>query len=146
MVASELVRVTAPGGSAGLAVWTPDGFIARLMQTSRPYRPPLPEGVPEPMAWGDRAHLEELFGELPCELTVAPRTVTFTYSSWDAWRQKVGAHGMVVILEQTLPPDRFEEMIAEMRAFTMANSTVTDGSISHEAEYLEVLVHVEDAR
>jgi SAM-dependent methyltransferase len=50
-VASELVRVTAPGGRIGLTAWTADGLIARMLRIPASLGPPPPEGAPDPMAW-----------------------------------------------------------------------------------------------
>ncbi|HEX5335931.1 MAG TPA: class I SAM-dependent methyltransferase [Propionicimonas sp.] len=61
--ADELVRVCRPGGTIGLVNWTPDGFIGRLFAAMRPFVPAPPPGVEPPPLWGDRAHLEELFGD-----------------------------------------------------------------------------------
>jgi len=61
--ADELVRVCRPGGTIGLVNWTPDGFIGRLFAAMRPFVPAPPPGVQPPPLWGDRAHLEELFGD-----------------------------------------------------------------------------------
>src|SRR6187455_707604 len=40
--ASELVRVTKPGGTIALASWTPDGFIGELFRTVAAHVPPPP--------------------------------------------------------------------------------------------------------
>jgi len=61
--ADELVRVCRPGGTIGLVNWTPDGFIGRLFAAMRPFVPAPPPGVEPPPLWGDRTHLEELFGD-----------------------------------------------------------------------------------
>src|SRR5215208_8301631 len=52
--ASELVRVTKPGGKIGLANWTPEGFIGQLFKTIGKPLPP-PTGVKSPALWGTRA-------------------------------------------------------------------------------------------
>src|SRR4051794_22067848 len=54
--ASELVRVTRPGGTIALASWTPTGFIGEVFRTVAPHVPP-PAGVRSPMLWGTREHL-----------------------------------------------------------------------------------------
>ena len=59
--ASELVRVCRPGGKIGLANWTPDSFVGQVFKTIGKYIPPAP-GMKSPMLWGDRAHLDTLFG------------------------------------------------------------------------------------
>ena len=61
--ADELVRVCRPGGTIGLASWTPDGFIGQLFAAMRPFVPAPPPGVQPPPLWGDPTHLEELFGD-----------------------------------------------------------------------------------
>ena len=59
--ASELVRVTRPGGRIGLVAHTPDGFIGHLFKTIGAHVPP-PAGLRSPIQWGTEARLEELFG------------------------------------------------------------------------------------
>ena len=78
--ASELVRVTRPGGTIALASWTPDGFIGELFRTVAAHVPP-PAGVSSPMLWGTEAHLRDLFGEAVCSLEVEERTFTFRFRS-----------------------------------------------------------------
>src|SRR4029079_9147136 len=49
--AAELVRVVRRGGKIGLANWTPDGFIGRLLKLVGKYAPP-PSGIKPPTVWG----------------------------------------------------------------------------------------------
>jgi SAM-dependent methyltransferase len=62
-VASELARVTRPGGRLALGCWTPDGGLAQMFGMMRPFLPPPPEGVGSPFAWGDEEHVRELLGD-----------------------------------------------------------------------------------
>ncbi len=78
--ASELVRVTKPGGTIALASWTPDGFIGELFRTVASHVPP-PAGVRSPMLWGTEGHLRDLFGSGIASLEVTERTFTFRFSS-----------------------------------------------------------------
>jgi SAM-dependent methyltransferase len=78
--ASELLRVTRPGGTIALASWTPTGFIGELFQTVGAHVPP-PAGVPAPMLWGTKEHLGRLFGNEIRSLGVAERTFTFRFRS-----------------------------------------------------------------
>src|SRR5262245_18722510 len=59
--ANELMRVCRPGGKIGMANWTPEGFIGRLFKIIGKYVPPAP-GVKSPALWGNKAHLDALFG------------------------------------------------------------------------------------
>jgi SAM-dependent methyltransferase len=78
--ASEILRVTRPGGRIALASWTPDGFIGQLFRTVGAHVPP-PAGVRSPMLWGTESHLRELFGDGIESLEIRERTFTFRYPS-----------------------------------------------------------------
>jgi SAM-dependent methyltransferase len=62
-VASELARVTKPGGRIALACWTPDGGLAQMFGMMRPFLPPPPEGAGSPFTWGDEEHVRDLLGD-----------------------------------------------------------------------------------
>jgi ubiquinone/menaquinone biosynthesis C-methylase UbiE len=77
--ASELLRVSRPGGRIGLASWTPNGFIGRLLRTVGAHVPPIP-GVASPVLWGAADHLETLFAGAS-EIRYVPRQFAFRYES-----------------------------------------------------------------
>src|SRR5258708_14915164 len=81
--ASELIRVCRPGGKIGLANWTPESFIGNVFKTLAKYVPPAP-GVKSPALWGNKAHLDSLFGS---KTTVAAesRNFVFRYKSPEHW-------------------------------------------------------------
>ena len=62
-VASELARVTKPGGRIALASWTPEGGLAQMFGMMRPFLPTPPEGVGSPFAWGNEEHVGGLLGD-----------------------------------------------------------------------------------
>ena len=59
--AAELARVCKPGGTIGMANWTPEGDGRGVLRALRAVRPPA-DGPP-PAAWGSEDHVRELFGE-----------------------------------------------------------------------------------
>ncbi|WP_134767828.1 class I SAM-dependent methyltransferase [Nocardioides sp. 1609] len=59
--AAELVRVCRPGGRIGVASWTAEGFIGRLLKTVTAHVPPPPVALP-PTRWGNEDVVRELFG------------------------------------------------------------------------------------
>jgi ubiquinone/menaquinone biosynthesis C-methylase UbiE len=78
--ASELLRVTRPGGTIGLVSWTADGFIGELFRTTAKHVPP-PVGVQSPLLWGTEAHLRDLLGDGVSSLEVTRRTFTWRFES-----------------------------------------------------------------
>src|SRR5215213_8136843 len=78
--ATELLRVTRPGGTIALASWAPGGFIGDLFRTVAKHVPP-PAGVQSPMLWGNEDHLRTLLGDGIASLEVTGRTFTFRFGS-----------------------------------------------------------------
>jgi len=76
--ADELVRVTAPGGRIGLASWTAEGFVGRLLKTVSAHVPPPPVALP-PTRWGSEEVVRELLGEAveDVESHTAPAVIRF---------------------------------------------------------------------
>ena len=62
-VANELLRVCRPGGTIGLANFTPEGGVGEFFGVFAPYLPTPPEGALPPVLWGDEEHVRELFGD-----------------------------------------------------------------------------------
>ncbi len=78
--ASELLRVSRPGGTIALASWTPDGFIGEMFVTIGAHVAP-PAGLRSPMRWGTREGVGELLGEEIASIGVRERQFTFRYRS-----------------------------------------------------------------
>jgi len=73
--ADELVRVCRPGGTIGLASWTPEGMAGSLFRATRPYAPPAPPGAQAPPMWGCAEYLRTLFGQRVGFDLLEPRVV-----------------------------------------------------------------------
>jgi len=63
-VASEMVRVTKPGGRIVMGNWIPNDptLVAQILKISSAYSPPPPEGFISPMTWGIESNVIERFG------------------------------------------------------------------------------------
>ena len=62
-VADELLRVCRPGGTIGMANFTPEGGVGEFFGVFAPYLPaPPPDALP-PLLWGDEGHVQQLFGD-----------------------------------------------------------------------------------
>jgi ubiquinone/menaquinone biosynthesis C-methylase UbiE len=73
--ASELVRVCRPGGTIGMANWTPTGFVGQMFATVGRHRPP-PAGARPPTTWGTEERVRELFGDRVSDVRFTTASVT----------------------------------------------------------------------
>jgi ubiquinone/menaquinone biosynthesis C-methylase UbiE len=83
-VASEMVRVTKPGGRIVMGNWIPGHptLVAQILKISSSYTPPPPEGFISPMTWGVEKNVIERFSAagIPAEkIAFAQDTFTFDY-------------------------------------------------------------------
>ena len=78
--AAEIIRVTRPGGTVGLASWTPGGFIGEMFGVIARHVPG-PPGVASPMLWGTEEHLSDLFGPAIADARSVERTCTWRFTS-----------------------------------------------------------------
>ena len=78
--AAEMLRVCRPGGTIGMANWTPEGFIGQVFKTLGRHVPP-PAGVSSPAQWGSKSWLEQTFAAKARSLTINDRQFMFRYRS-----------------------------------------------------------------
>jgi len=81
-VASELGRVTAPGGRIGLVNWTPEGGLGQMFKVMAPYQPAPPPS--SPFDWGKPDRVGELLGD-SFELELEERVSTLRMESAEAY-------------------------------------------------------------
>jgi SAM-dependent methyltransferase len=82
--AAEILRAARPGGTIGLASWTPTGFIADMFGVVSRFAPP-PAGLVSPMRWGDEGHLRELFGGEVQDMRSTERVCTWRFTTPEAF-------------------------------------------------------------
>jgi len=80
--ADEVLRVTKPGATVGLASWTPDGFIGQMFRVIGSHVAP-PAGVQSPLLWGTEEHLLDLFGAAATDVRSVERTCTWRFPAAD---------------------------------------------------------------
>jgi ubiquinone/menaquinone biosynthesis C-methylase UbiE len=138
--ASELARVCKPGGTIGLANWTPESFIGQLFKTIARYIPPAP-GVKSPALWGTRARLEELFGTTARAIRTTTREFTFRYRTpahWiDVFRTYYGPMNKTFAALDTEKQAAFTEDV--LRLMQSGNRS-GDRTLVLPSAYLEVVI------
>ncbi len=73
-VAGELLRVCRPGGTIGMANFTPEGTAADFFGALAPHAPAPDPGAQPPVLWGSEEHVRDLFGDRVASLEMVPRT------------------------------------------------------------------------
>ena len=132
--ASELARVTSPGGRIALANWTPEGGLGRMFGVMAPFMPAKPPS--SPFDWGSKPRVEELLGEW-FELDIEERVSTLRIPSGEAyWDLFSTSYGPTKTLADSLG-DRREELHRAWVDFFESDYR-DDGEIAHTREYLLV--------
>jgi ubiquinone/menaquinone biosynthesis C-methylase UbiE len=144
-VANELVRVCRPGGTIGMANFTPEGLGAEFFEVFTPYAPPPPPGALAPVLWGSEAHVRELFGDRLASLEVTRRHyVERAASSSDYCEFFKETFGPVIAVYASLADDPNRSADLE-RAFlefaSRSNRGAPGGPAEYPYEYLLVIAH-----
>ena len=139
-VASELARVTRPGGRVALANWTRSGFIGQMLATHVAYVTP-PAGSVSPLLWGDEAVVRERLPESEWKVTTTPRTLTFRYPYTPAGTAELfmTCYGPTVRTLEALDTQRARLFSADLIYHWERNQRPGARGTEVDAEYLEVI-------
>ncbi|MCU0494329.1 MAG: class I SAM-dependent methyltransferase [Chloroflexaceae bacterium] len=137
--AAELLRVCRPGGTIGLANWTPESFIGQVFRTIGKYIPPAP-GVKSPALWGTGQRLRELFGAGISDMTINRRFFTFRYHSSQHWLEVFRTYygptlKAFAALDETGQASLAHDVIELLERFNQGGSA----TLAVPSEYLEVV-------
>ena len=133
--ASELARVTRPGGRIITACWTPGGFVGEQFRTTAKHAPP-PPGVASPLVWGDPDQQRALYGDAIAAFTSETRTCTLRFRSVDEWFETFSRWfgPMVRALSVAQDPAALE---ADLRALVAGRDRRPDiDAVAIDSEYL----------
>lgn len=138
--ASEMLRVCRPGGTIGLANWTPRGFIGRLFAVVGRHVPP-PPALPPASRWGTEDYLRQLFGAGAASIHLTPRDFTFRYRSARHWIDSFRRwYGPVQRAFDALPADGQASLDADIAALIAEFNTSGDDTVVIPGEYVEVVI------
>jgi ubiquinone/menaquinone biosynthesis C-methylase UbiE len=138
--ASELARVTRPGGRIGLAAHTPEGFLGQLFKTIGRHVAP-PAGLRSPIQWGTQERLTELFGDAIAEIRSEKRLYVFRATSPEAfvqyWRRY---YGPTLKAFDAVGDSGRHALEVDMLDLIARFNRATDGSMAVPSEYLETVI------
>jgi ubiquinone/menaquinone biosynthesis C-methylase UbiE len=137
--ADEIMRVCRPGGTIGLANWTPESFIGQLFKTIGKHLPP-PFGVKSPALWGSTPHLDTLFGAKG-SVAAQSRNFVFRYKSPEHWIEIFRSYyGPVVKAFEALDAAAGAALETDINLLLARFNVAEDGTLVIPSEYLEVVV------
>ena len=150
-VATEMVRVTRPGGRIVMGNWIPNDptLVAQILKISSAYSPPPPDGFVSPMTWGVEDNVIERFAAagVPEEKVSFERdTYTFSYPApaaelLAAFRTYYGP--TMNAFEAAAANGREADLQAELEAlFNSQNASPSEALTSIPATFLRVTVAV----
>jgi hypothetical protein len=141
--ASQLLRVTRPGGRIAMANWTPTGFIGEMLKTTVRYVP-APAGIPSPLQWGTEEQVQTRLGSGCESLTFRRRVITFEYPFGPAdvvnlfrlW------YGPTLRAFAALDAGDQIKLANDLEALWADHNRAADGTTRVQSEYLEVIAVV----
>jgi SAM-dependent methyltransferase len=138
--ASELMRVCRKGGRIGLANWTPDGFIGQLFKTIGRHMPP-PAGMRPPSLWGQRDHLDHLFGVGAASIQARRKHFVFRYRSPEHCLEVFRTfYGPVLKTFAALQPEAQAALSKDILWLIAEFNRSSDSTMVVPSEYLEVVI------
>lgn len=138
--ANELLRVCKPGGTIGMANWTPESLPGALFALTARYTPPPPQSTP-PIAWGTVPGLQRLFDGKIAAMHLLDRCVRHRFNSVDDWITTFRTYfGPIKNAFDTLEPARRDEYDAELRETVLRYNRATDGRLALAMTYVNVII------
>lgn len=138
--AAELLRVCRRGGKIGLANWTPDGFIGQMFKTIGRHMPP-PAGIRPPSLWGQREHLDHLFGHGATSIQARRKHFVFRYRSPEHCLEVFQTfYGPVLKTFAALQPEAQEALRKDLLRLITEFNRSGDDTMVVPSEYLEVVI------
>jgi SAM-dependent methyltransferase len=101
--ATELVRVTRPGGRLAFTAWTPESANAAMMKVLSEHLPPRPNAPPPPVLWGDPATVRERLGASVETLRFETGSVQYpAVSPAHFWESMTTDSGAIVLMLESV--------------------------------------------
>jgi SAM-dependent methyltransferase len=139
VAASEMFRVLSPGGTLGMANWTPESFSKQMMDIVSKYSPAPPVELPSPFLWGEEQTVRSRLEPMAKSISFDRRSLAWEFESPEAMRAVFEAHGGAVMAKRTLPADAYQCQADEIEALVGDLNEGTQGAVLLNNEYLLVV-------
>ncbi len=134
--ASELARVTKPGGKVSMVNWTPEGGLGRMFKMMGPFQPAPPPS--SPFDWGNTHRVQDLLGDA-FDLEIEEHiNVIEADTGEEYWELFSMNYGPTKTLAENLPPERREELHKTWVDFFESEFPRPGGGVRHTRDYLLV--------
>jgi SAM-dependent methyltransferase len=139
LVAKELLRVCAPGGTIAMANWTASGFVGQMFKTIARFI--APANMPSPLLWGDEATVRQRLGGGVSRMDLSRRTFTFNYPFPPSEVVEVFRlyYGPANLAFASLDASGRTALREELESLWSAHNRAKGGVTIVDAEYLDVV-------
>jgi ubiquinone/menaquinone biosynthesis C-methylase UbiE len=137
--ASELLRVTKPGGRVGMANWTAEGVVGEMFGVIGKHAGP-PPGVESPLRWGSEDRVRELFGDAVSDIRFERRISRQPFRSADHYIEFFRTYfGPTQTAYERVGPEGEQELTDDLRSLLDGANRAGDRAMVLEAEYLQLI-------
>ena len=138
--ATELLRVTKPGGRIGLASWCPDGGLQDFFAAVVKYTGGPPPGFVPPVLWGAEDHVRGLFGDAATDLRTRRLKSRQAFRSADHYLDFFRSYfGPIKSAYEKVGPEGEQALTADLKGLLEKLSVGDERALVLEPEYLQVI-------
>jgi ubiquinone/menaquinone biosynthesis C-methylase UbiE len=135
VAAGEMFRVVRPGGTVGLAAWTPGGFQGKVFALGNKYVP-MPQGAPRSTDWGDEEIVRQRLDPLASSVSFQRGRIRHEWESAEGFFEFSRNAGPTIARARTMSDEDRASMKQEILGLIDEFNQADSGRIVIDNEYL----------